>query len=182
VDAVSVPGVHAGPLRPAYDAVIIGGGIQGLALGYELARRGVRDVCVLEASYPGAGASGRNGELIRSAFASPAWIGLFDLSLRKWQQLSAELGASTLFTRAGYLVLASDRAQVDLGGSGGAAPRARSARGCSIPRRCWTSSLRSTRPSSAAGCTSRTGLRAPRRERWAYVGRRGGVEVQAPRS
>jgi sarcosine oxidase subunit beta len=111
---VSVPGVHAGPLRPAYEVVIVGGGIQGLALGYELARRGVRDVCVLEASYPGAGASGRNGEVIRSAFASPEWIGLFDLSLRKWAGLSAELGASTLFTRAGYLVLASDGAGMDL--------------------------------------------------------------------
>lgn len=111
---MSVPGVHPGPLRAAYDVVIVGGGIQGLALGYELARRGIREVCVLEASYPGAGASGRNGELIRSAFASPEWIGLFDLSLRKWQGLSAELGANTLFTRAGYLVLASDDAQADL--------------------------------------------------------------------
>lgn len=111
---MSVPGVQTGPLRRGYDAVIVGGGIQGLALGYELARRRFGDVCILEASYPGAGASGRNGELIRSAFTSPEWIGLFDLSLRKWLELSSELGANTLFTRAGYLVLASDPAQVDL--------------------------------------------------------------------
>lgn len=110
---MSVPGVATGPLRPAYDVVIVGGGIQGLALGYELTRRGVRDVCVLEASYPGAGASGRNGELIRSAFASTEWVTLFDLSLRKWHALSSELGASTLFTRAGYLVLASTADQVE---------------------------------------------------------------------
>jgi heterotetrameric sarcosine oxidase beta subunit len=111
---VSVPGVATGPLRPAYDVVIVGGGIQGLALGYELACRGVRDVCILEASYPGAGASGRNGELIRSAFASREWATLFDLSLRKWHGLSSELGANTLFARAGYLVLASTAEQVNV--------------------------------------------------------------------
>ena len=110
---MSVPGVATGPLRPAYDVVIIGGGIQGLALGYELARRGMRRVCVLETAYPGAGASGRNGELIRSAFASREWATLFDLSLRKWHGLSSELGANTLFTRAGYLVLASTAREVE---------------------------------------------------------------------
>lgn len=111
---MSLPGVATGPLRTSYDAVIVGGGIAGLALAYELACRGVRDVCVLEAAYPGAGASGRNGELIRSAFASPAWVTLFERSLRKWHGLSVELGANTLFTRAGYLVLAGTAGQMAL--------------------------------------------------------------------
>jgi sarcosine oxidase subunit beta len=109
---VSVPGVAAAAPRGAYDAVIVGGGIAGLSLAWELARRGMRDVCVLEAAYPGAGASGRNGELIRSAFASREWVTLFDASLRKWQHLAAELGANTLFTPAGYLVLAGTDAQL----------------------------------------------------------------------
>lgn len=111
---MSVPGIARGPLRTAYDAVVIGAGIQGVALAWELARRGLRDICVLEASYPGAGASGRNGELIRSAFASREWSTLFDLSLRKWHGLAAELDGSTLFTPAGYLVIASTEAQLDL--------------------------------------------------------------------
>ncbi len=109
---MAVPGAARGALRTSYDAVIIGGGLQGVALAYELARRGMRDVCVLEASYPGAGASGRNGEMIRSAFASLEWATLFEISLRKWHDLSAELDFNVLFTPAGYLVVASSEADV----------------------------------------------------------------------
>ncbi len=102
-----IPGTTTGELPAACDAVIVGGGLQGLALSYELAKRGVGRVAVLEARYPGAGASGRNGEMIRSAFATDEWIGLFDQSLRRWHTLSAELDFSVLFTPAGYLLLAS---------------------------------------------------------------------------
>jgi sarcosine oxidase subunit beta len=87
--------------------VVIGAGIQGLALAYELAKLGAGRIAVIERGYPGCGASGRNGEMIRSAFASPEWIGLFDESLRRWQTLSAELEFNVLFTPAGYLMLAS---------------------------------------------------------------------------
>ena len=102
-----VPGTAVGELRKAYDVVVIGGGIQGLALAYELAKLGAGRIAVLERGYPGCGASGRNGEMIRSAFASPEWINFFDESLRRWQTLSAELEFNVLFTPAGYLVLAS---------------------------------------------------------------------------
>ena len=102
-----IPGATVGEPGRTCDAVIIGAGIQGLGLAYELARREFGRVIVLDAAYPGSGASGRNGEMIRSAFASPEWIGLFDESLRRWQGLSAELDFNVLFTRAGYLLLAS---------------------------------------------------------------------------
>lgn len=107
---MSVPGTARGQLRRSYDVVVIGAGVQGLATAFELARRGAGAVCVVDATYPGAGASGRNGELIRSAFASAEWIGLFDLSLRRWHSLSALLDFNVLFTPAGYLVVAADGA------------------------------------------------------------------------
>lgn len=106
-----LPGVHTGSVRAAYDVVVIGAGVQGLALAHELAKRGVTDVLVLDRSWPGSGASGRNGELIRSAFSSPEWCGLFDLALDKWQNLSAELDYNVLFNRDGYAVLASTEQQ-----------------------------------------------------------------------
>jgi len=90
-----------------YDVVIIGGGAQGLSLAYNLARQGVERVAVLDKSYLGSGASGRNGEMIRSAFASDEWIRLFDSSLQIWETLSDELDFNVMFTRCGYLVLAS---------------------------------------------------------------------------
>ena len=51
-----------------YDVVIIGGGVHGLAIAYELAKRGVKDVAVLDRSYLGSGASGRNTAIIRSNY------------------------------------------------------------------------------------------------------------------
>ncbi|MGZ4430260.1 MAG: NAD(P)/FAD-dependent oxidoreductase [Gaiellales bacterium] len=104
---MSVPGVTSGPLRSSYEIVIVGAGVQGLALAHELAVRGVRGICVLDAEYPGYGASGRNGELIRSAFSSVEWARFFDISLTKWESLSGELDFNVLFTPAGYLVLGS---------------------------------------------------------------------------
>ena len=108
-----IPGAGASPLRRSYDVVIVGAGVQGLALAYELGRRGIGRVAVLDAAYPGAGASGRNGELIRSAFASVEWTSLFHESLRRWHTLSAELDFNVLFTPAGYLVLATTPAEME---------------------------------------------------------------------
>jgi sarcosine oxidase subunit beta len=109
---VPIPGVTQRPLRDSYEVVIAGAGLQGVALGYELARLGVRDVAVVDATWPGAGASGRNGEMIRSAFASEEWTRLFDASLQRWHGLSAELDFNTLFTPAGYVVVATTEQEV----------------------------------------------------------------------
>jgi sarcosine oxidase subunit beta len=108
-----VPGACTGQLRASYDVVIVGAGVQGLALAYELGRRGIGRVAVVDAAYPGAGASGRNGELIRSAFASVEWIAFFHESLRRWHTLSAELDFNVLFTPAGYFVLAATPAEME---------------------------------------------------------------------
>jgi sarcosine oxidase, subunit beta len=37
-------------LKDSYDVVIVGGGAHGLAIAYELAKRGIRDVAVLDKS------------------------------------------------------------------------------------------------------------------------------------
>jgi sarcosine oxidase subunit beta len=94
-------------MKKSYDVVIIGGGAQGLSLAYNLARQGMSNVAVLDKSYPGSGASGRNGEMVRSAFASEEWIRFFDASLKIWETISEELDFNVMFNRRGYLILAS---------------------------------------------------------------------------
>jgi heterotetrameric sarcosine oxidase beta subunit len=105
---MAVPGATRSELRSSYDVVIIGAGIHGLALAHGLADRGIRNVAVLEARWPGSGASGRNGELIRSAFGTPEWIRFYEHSVRLWHQLSAKLDFNVLFTPGGYTVIASN--------------------------------------------------------------------------
>jgi len=94
-------------MKRNYDVVIIGGGVQGLSLAYNLAKTGLSKVALIEKSYLGSGASGRNGEMLRSAFASREWIRFFDKSLQLWETLSSELDFNVMYTRCGYLVLAS---------------------------------------------------------------------------
>ena len=100
-------------MRKNYDVVIIGGGIHGLSLAYYLVRDASMRVALFEKSYLGSGASGRNGEMIRSAFGSRQWIALWDKSLKMWEDLAAELDFNIMFTRHGYLILATNNAEFE---------------------------------------------------------------------
>jgi sarcosine oxidase subunit beta len=103
---MTLPAPHAAPLPDRAEIVIVGGGIQGLSLAFNLADRGVRDVVVLDAGYWQGGASGRNGGLIRDGFATPEWTRLFDLSCREWRGWSRRLGHNVMFSRRGYTMVA----------------------------------------------------------------------------
>ncbi|MBK9519803.1 MAG: FAD-dependent oxidoreductase [Anaeromyxobacter sp.] len=107
------PGEGALPPLPARaDVVIIGGGVVGLALAYELARRGTTDVLVLEQAYLNFGASGRNGGGVRAQWSTPTLIDLARRSLARCDGLAVELGINVWFRRGGYLFLAPTREHV----------------------------------------------------------------------
>ena len=106
------PAAHASPLPARADVVIVGGGIMGLALAYELTRRGVRDVLVLERGYLNAGASGRNGGGVRAQWTTPTMIRLARRSLALCDRFAVDLGVNVWFRRGGYLFLAPGRDQV----------------------------------------------------------------------
>ena len=92
-------------MRSSYDCVIIGGGISGLAIAYELGKKGYRDVAVLEDSYLGSGSTGRCGSGIRAQFTGPDQITLLREAETIWAQLSDELEYDIHFKACGYLFL-----------------------------------------------------------------------------
>ncbi|MDP9242491.1 MAG: FAD-dependent oxidoreductase, partial [Actinomycetota bacterium] len=78
--------------RSHYDVVVIGGGVNGLAIAYNLAARyGITDVAVFESAYIGSGASGRNTQVIRANYNTPENVPLYKASLGVWRTLSQEL-------------------------------------------------------------------------------------------
>src|SRR6059058_1368649 len=90
-------------LKPSYDVVIVGGGVHGLATAYELAKRGTRNVAVLEKSYIGAGGSGRNTTIIRSNYRTPEGVRFYDQSVKRYERLSQELDYNLLFSQQGHI-------------------------------------------------------------------------------
>jgi sarcosine oxidase subunit beta len=87
-----------------------------VATAYNLARLGMTDVVVLEKSYPGCGATGRCGGGIRQQWGLAENVVLARESVRRFENLSAELGFNIFFRQGGYLMLVYDereRALVD---------------------------------------------------------------------
>jgi sarcosine oxidase, subunit beta len=99
-------------LKKRYDVVIIGGGSHGLATAYYLAKtHGIKNVAVLEQSYIGSGASGRNTTIVRSNYRTPEGAAFYGQSVSLYERLSAELDFNLMFSQRGHLTLAhSDRA------------------------------------------------------------------------
>jgi sarcosine oxidase subunit beta len=98
-------------LKQRYDVVIIGGGSHGLATAYYLKQRGITDVAILEKSYIGSGAAGRNTTILRSNYKTPEGARFYDASVKLYEGLSKELNFNLLFSQCGHLTLAhTDRA------------------------------------------------------------------------
>ena len=100
-----------GELKDRYDVVIIGGGSHGLATAYYLRQQGITDVAILEKSYIGSGAAGRNTTILRSNYKTPEGARFYDASVKLYEGLGQEMGFNLLFSQCGHLTLAhSDRA------------------------------------------------------------------------
>ena len=93
--------------RPSYDAIVVGGGLHGLATAYYLARNhGLTNVAVLEKGWLGSGNAVRNTTIIRSNYLWEESAGIYEHSLKLWEGLVDELDHDFLFSQRGVLNLA----------------------------------------------------------------------------
>jgi sarcosine oxidase subunit beta len=101
--------------KPAYDAVIVGGGGHGLATAYYLAKNhGVRRVAVIEKGWIGGGNTGRNTTVVRSNYFYPESVALYDLALRLYEGLSRELNYNIMLSQRGMLIAAHTPMQMEI--------------------------------------------------------------------
>ena len=85
------------------DVVIIGGGVNGASIAFNLARLGVRCVTLLERRHLGAGASGKSGSLVRMHYTNEAESRLAWESLRVFRDFAAEVGGDCGFEAPGFV-------------------------------------------------------------------------------
>lgn len=93
------------------DAVVIGGGINGVNIAFHLARRGVKKVVLLEKTAIAAGASGKTGGLVGSHFGTEIKVRLAVKALTTWLNFGEVYGPKgQYFDRCGrvWLVPAQD--------------------------------------------------------------------------
>lgn len=95
-------------MRQAVDILVIGGGVVGCSIAYHLARRGARDVIVLEQGTVGSGSSGKAVGGVRQQFSTPACVQMSLLSLETFRRFEAELGADPGFEPCGYLLVTAE--------------------------------------------------------------------------
>ena len=87
------------------DVVIVGGGVNGVAVAFHLARRGVR-VTVVERDSVAAGPTGRSCGLVRQHYSHPTTARMALESLRVFQRFDELVGGECDFRQTGALVLA----------------------------------------------------------------------------
>lgn len=100
--------------KPAYDILVVGGGGHGLATAYYLAARFLQHrVAVLEMGWIGGGNAGRNTTIVRSNYLLAGNQPFYELSLKLWEGLEAELNYNVMMSQRGMLNLLHSDAQRD---------------------------------------------------------------------
>jgi sarcosine oxidase, subunit beta len=90
------------------DTVVIGGGCHGASIAYHLARRGERDVTLVERGGLAGGNTGKSGSIVRQHYSTPATAALARRALQVFQNFADVVGGDIDpgFRRTGMLVLA----------------------------------------------------------------------------
>ncbi len=86
--------------------VIIGGGIIGTSIAFNLAKLGVKDISVFEKSYISSGSTGRCGGGIRQQWTSPMNVRLAMRSVELFRRFREDIGMDIEYHEGGYLLLA----------------------------------------------------------------------------
>jgi sarcosine oxidase subunit beta len=88
------------------DTAIVGAGVMGLAIAYNLAARGKQRIVVLDGHYLAWGASGRNGGGVRQQWSTEMNVRLMQESMELCAGFAKEMRVNVWMRRGGYLFLA----------------------------------------------------------------------------
>jgi sarcosine oxidase subunit beta len=97
----------------AADVVIIGGGVMGTSIGFQLARRRAGRVVLVEKHAVCSGTSAKSSAIVRTHYTTPTTARMALLARRVFERWGEEIGGECGFVPTGMLVIASHRPTVE---------------------------------------------------------------------
>lgn len=97
------------------NVVIIGGGISGCSIAYNLAKKGVKNIVVIEKSYIASGSTGRCGAGVRMQWGTKMNCELAKKSIEFYENINdiLDYDRDCEFKQEGYLLIASTEKELD---------------------------------------------------------------------
>jgi len=95
------------------DCVIVGAGVIGTSIAYELSKKGMKNIVILEQKSISSGSTGRCGGGIRAQWSTPENVKLAKKSIERFRQLEDELGDKIEYEEGGYLILAHSEKELE---------------------------------------------------------------------
>ena len=93
-------------MRDRYQTVIIGGGVVGCSIAYNLARLGGRDIVLLEKGAICSGDTGKSCAIVRTHYSNPLTCRMASIGRDILADFPGQVGAASGFVRCGYLIFA----------------------------------------------------------------------------
>ena len=95
-------------MRSTADVVVIGGGVMGCSILFNLARQGITNTVLLEKDILNAGSTGRSQSICRMHYSNPVTATMAWESLRVFTNFEDVVGGPSGFTETGYLVVVKE--------------------------------------------------------------------------
>ena len=92
------------------DAVVIGGGVMGCSILYNLAARGLTDTVLLERELLGSGSTGRSSGVVRMHYSNEVHARMASQSLQIFRDFDQIVGGDCGLVETGFLIFANEDA------------------------------------------------------------------------
>ena len=98
------------------DIVIVGGGVHGCSLAFQLAVAGAGSVVLLERGCIASGPTGQSGAMIRPLFDQRVYVELVIASTRMFEHWDQIVGGDAGFVQQGFLRITNSLDSAEIGG------------------------------------------------------------------